>query len=100
LAQEALAERAGMTRGAISLLERRVRRAAWRDTIPALAKALALSPGERSRLFAAAASQHRRAQGAFPTEANLPEPFPVRLTSFIGRDAELAEVEDHLRASA
>jgi predicted ATPase/DNA-binding XRE family transcriptional regulator len=97
LTQEALAERAGVTRGAISLLERGLRRSARRHTAAALARALALSTGERSRLFAAAGSQRRRAHGAVPAEAGLPRTFPVRLTSFIGRERELAEVEDLLR---
>src|SRR5262249_45069598 len=58
LSQEHLAERAHMSREAISALERGNRRDPRKETIDLLAEALALSESERAS-FAAAARQHR-----------------------------------------
>ena len=57
LSQEALADRAGLSREAISLLERGLRLSPRRGTVALLTKALKLSPHERARLLAA--SEHR-----------------------------------------
>jgi transcriptional regulator with XRE-family HTH domain len=54
LSQEALAERAGLSAGGISALERGVRRAPHRDTVALLTSALALSATDLERLRAAA----------------------------------------------
>jgi len=54
LTQEALAERAGLSPDAISLLERGLRTVPRRDTVDRLAGALALSPDERLALTRAA----------------------------------------------
>src|SRR5712692_465868 len=61
LSQEALAGRAGLSREAISLLERGIRRAPRRDTIALLAKSLKLTSDERARLLAAAPRQREPA---------------------------------------
>jgi transcriptional regulator with XRE-family HTH domain len=54
LSQEALAERAGLSTGGISALERGIRRAPHRVTIALLTSALDLSVCDRERLHAAA----------------------------------------------
>jgi len=54
LSQEDLAERAHLSREAISTLERGTRRAPRQETIALLADALQLAPEERARLEAAA----------------------------------------------
>lgn len=66
LSQETLAERAGMSAGGISFLERGVRRAPYRDTVALLAAGLDLSPENRRLLEAAAARapQPRKRQGS------------------------------------
>jgi transcriptional regulator with XRE-family HTH domain len=53
LTQEELAERAGLSREAISLLERALRRP-YPDTVRRLADALTLGPPDRAAFFAAA----------------------------------------------
>ncbi len=50
LSQEQLAERAGLTAQAISVLERGIRRAPYRDTVRALARALGLAGAEAAAL--------------------------------------------------
>ncbi|MDP9373205.1 MAG: helix-turn-helix domain-containing protein, partial [Chloroflexota bacterium] len=50
LSQEQLAERAGLTAQAISVLERGTRRAPYRDTVRALARALGLAGAEAAAL--------------------------------------------------
>ena len=58
LSQDALAERAGLSQDAISLLERGLRLAPRRDTVSRIARALILTADERARLLAVA-SKHR-----------------------------------------
>src|SRR5690348_16158180 len=68
LSQEELAERSGISLGAISALERGVRRAPYRHTIARLVVGLDLSPQERA-VFEAAASKRpsrKRAAEALP----------------------------------
>ena len=55
LTQEELAERAGLSRKAISLLERGERKCPYPHTLRALADALGLPEDERASLLAAAA---------------------------------------------
>ena len=94
LSQEALAERARLSPGAISTLERSARRAPQHQTLALLAEALRLEPADRARLEAAAAAGRRRGarpaagSAAAPARNNVPNPT----TSFHGRDAELAEL--------
>src|SRR5437588_645355 len=98
LSQEALAERAGLSRAAINLLERGRRLRPRRDTVSLLARTLKLSPDERARLLAAAAVQCGRAVGATRATTGHPSSLPARLTSFIGREPEIAEVQALLRS--
>src|ERR687897_2468009 len=70
LSQEELAERAGLTAGAVGALERGERRHPYPHTIRALAAALGLSEAERAVLAQAASRR-----GA-PTPAPAEDPFP------------------------
>lgn len=83
--QEVLAERAGLSAGAIGSLEQGLRRAPHRDTVRALADALCMSESEREQLEEAAARargrQRRRTSG-----------IPPSLTSFVER-VELGELK-------
>jgi predicted ATPase/DNA-binding XRE family transcriptional regulator len=83
--QETLAERAGLSVGAVSALEQGIRRAARRDTVDALASALDLSESLR-RPFEESAALARKRQR--PDDARL----PIALTSFIERN-EVQELE-------
>ncbi len=99
LSQEALAERAGLSVDAVSVIERGKRGAPRPDTVALLARALALSNEERVA-FAAAA----RAISA-PPEAPLASvrasplafpPLPAPLTALVGRTREVAAVRGRL----
>ena len=99
LSQEALAERARLSPGAISTLERSARRAPQQQTLALLAAALDLGPEDRTRLEQAAVDGRRRGPAVSPAPAsdrltNLPNV----LTSFHGREAELDDL-DRLIAS-
>ncbi len=76
--QEDLAERAGLSVGAIGSLEQGLRRAPHRDTVKALADALGMSEPERGQLEEAAA-------GARGRQARGDSGLPISLTSFIER---------------
>ncbi|MGH2352243.1 MAG: helix-turn-helix domain-containing protein, partial [Chloroflexota bacterium] len=104
LSQEELAERAGLSARGISDLERGVRRTPQRHTIRLLARALGLNPEDASQLEAAvrrarqpvltaATARAGAGGGADRAAARLPTP----LTSFIGREAEVAAVVELLR---
>ncbi len=99
LSQEALAERAGLSVDAVSVIERGKRGVPRPDTVALLARALGLSDEERAA-FAAAA----RAIGA-PSEAPLTPvrasplafpPLPAPLTALVGRAREVAAVRGRL----
>ena len=107
LTQEELAERAGLSRNAISALERGSRHSPRKDTVVLLATALALSDEEQAVLLAAA-RLHRVQSIATPAAASSvsittpsaspvlrpSEPPPTNLppapTPFIGRERDLA----------
>jgi non-specific serine/threonine protein kinase len=104
LTQEALAERARVSQRAVSDLERGARNRPYRDTIRLLADALGLGPSERVRLEAAARRVgppsdeppgRTRPVEASATQSNLPIP----LTSFVGREREMAEVKERLAST-
>src|ERR1700682_3709760 len=97
LSQEELAQRAGLSRRGISDLERGARREPYPTTVRRLADALQLTGAEREVLLASTRRRDagRSAQQAEPTRATL----PTALSSFIGRDREMAEVPRLLDAT-
>ena len=92
LSQEALAERAGLSRRGISDLERGARRSPYPATVRRLADALALGATDHAALLASAHAVGSAVAAAMPT----PPRLPVPLTSFVGRERELAEVRSLL----
>ncbi len=86
LSQEDLAERAGLSVDAISLLERGGRQRPHRDTVQRLTTALALPPAEQARFTAA-----RRPSQATVDWAGMVT-LPLPLTPLLGRDREEAAV--------
>jgi predicted ATPase/DNA-binding XRE family transcriptional regulator len=95
LSQEALAERARLSPGAISTLERGARRGPQHQTLALLAEALQLGSQERALLENSAhAGRRRPPRGPARAISTIPHNLPRILTSFHGRDAELAELEE------
>src|SRR5438477_1269624 len=100
LTQEELAAHAQVSPRAISDLERGQRTRPWRDTVQLLAVALQLQPEERARLEAAA----RQVSPPSPAVSrgvgqDAPTPrhnLPVHVTSFVGREREVVDVERRL----
>ncbi len=98
LTQAELAERAGISTDAISLLERGLTQAPQKATAQLLSAALALAPDEAA-LFAKAARGARLSTNAAtdtpsipPAAASLAPSLPVPLTPLIGRERELADL--------
>ena len=83
ISQEALAERAGLSAQAVSAIERGERRAPRRETVAALARALALD-AEQLAALDATVSRTRRPRPAHP----VPPGLPVAATPLIGREAD------------
>ena len=94
LTQEALADAAGLSRDAVNLLERGARRSPRHETVTLLARALGLSGDERARLLAAAAAARAPSARGPASRSTL----PVRLSSFVGREREIAELKGLLLA--
>jgi non-specific serine/threonine protein kinase len=97
LSQEALAERAGLSWRTISDLERGVNQGPRGSTARLLADALALGAADRAALLASAApSDTVEAEPASPAgappAATAPNNLPLALSSFVGRERELAAV--------
>jgi predicted ATPase/DNA-binding XRE family transcriptional regulator len=106
LTQEGLAERARLSRRGIADLERGVRQRPRNETVALLAEALELSEEDRAAFVAAARRGHveHATDGSCarddPTAPNLPlgtttlhgHNLPIQLTSFVGRERELAEL--------
>ena len=90
VSQEALAERARISASAIGALERGARRAPYRETVTLLADALGLSAVERGALEDAAERGRGRSGGAGPESRHN---LQARLTSFVGRDDEIAAIK-------
>ncbi len=90
LSQEELAERAGLSPRGISDLERGVRRAPHLSTVRLLADALALGPGDREALLAAARPGTVPEPNGAPLAPAVPLPLP--LTSLLGREQDLADL--------
>jgi predicted ATPase/DNA-binding XRE family transcriptional regulator len=84
LTQEELAEAAQLSLRSVSDLERGVHRTAHRDTALLLAGALGLSGLRKERFVAAARGK---------VAAVLPGNLPAELTSFVGRNREVSEVQ-------
>src|ERR1700726_282253 len=93
LSQEELAERARLSPGAISALERGVRRAPQHQTLGLLVEALQLAAPDRDRIEAAASSGRRRGARIISNAAASPHNLPNVLTSFHGRARDLAELD-------
>jgi predicted ATPase/DNA-binding XRE family transcriptional regulator len=96
LSQEELAERAGISRRAISDLERGLSLAPRLETVRLLADGMALADDERAQLLAAA----RPAAGleSLADRGRLPlYSLPVPLTRLIGRETELAALRAALQ---
>jgi transcriptional regulator with XRE-family HTH domain len=93
--QERLAEQARISAAAVGSLERGIRRAPHRETVALLAEALSLSGPEKAGFETAAehARARARADPTGPAHRNL----PTRLTTFVGRDNEIAEIEALLK---
>jgi predicted ATPase/transcriptional regulator with XRE-family HTH domain len=88
--QEELAERAGLSRKAISVLERGERKRPYPHTVRSLADALGLSEGERAFLLA---SVPGRGSGPIVAPAaDLVPTLPAPPTPLVGRERELAEL--------
>src|SRR5262249_12356706 len=104
LTQEELAERAGISPAAISLLERGLTQAPQKATVQMLSAALALTPDEASTFVEAARRprplEHGNAYASqvLPTAA-LIEDLPIPLTPLIGRERDEATLLDLLRHS-
>jgi predicted ATPase/DNA-binding XRE family transcriptional regulator len=94
LTQAELAEQAGLSVRGLSDLERGARRAAYRDTVLRLAEALHLNDVERAALRAA----RRRSDvtSAAVSTSPIAGTLPIPVSSFVGRDRELAEVQERL----
>jgi predicted ATPase/DNA-binding CsgD family transcriptional regulator/transcriptional regulator with XRE-family HTH domain len=88
LTQEALAERAGLSRRGISDLERGARTHPYRETITMLAAALGLDGRERAAFMQRARRPVGHAAPSRGQETNLPLPR----TPLIGRERELAAI--------
>jgi predicted ATPase/DNA-binding XRE family transcriptional regulator len=99
LSQEALAERARLSPGAISALERSARRGPQQQTLALLAEALQLGSEQRAQLEESAHAGRRRApRGSADASPAVPHNLPRILTSFHGREADLAELEELIAA--
>lgn len=86
--QEELAERAGLSVGAISLLERGLRIAPRPRTVARLTATLGLGPQERQQL---AAAGKRRPAGSEP-KVIVPADLSIPGTRFVGREYEVRDV--------
>ena len=96
LSQEELAERAGLSARGISDLERGVRRSPYPATVRRLVEALSLDDAERATLVAAA-QPCAPASGLARVEPTRSLPLP--LSSFVGREREVAEMQRLLESS-
>jgi transcriptional regulator with XRE-family HTH domain len=101
LTHEELAERAGLSSRGIADLEHGARAAPHPGTVRRLADALRLGENERAALVAArgaALSSGRYSDDAQHERVEMSSRLPLALSSFVGRERELAEVGQLLRA--
>src|SRR5579859_1401350 len=102
LSQERLGELAGVSAGAISALERGARQAPYKATLDLLIGALALDESarreiERAAAVARASRPHVQRLGA--TSDDLPpNNLSPQLTSFVGREHDVAEIREQLQS--
>jgi predicted ATPase/DNA-binding XRE family transcriptional regulator len=100
LSQSELAERANMSVEAISALERGVRKRPQAGTVDLLVTALALDRDQSSALRelarAAPRALARKTSATIPPADAGPHNLPLSLTSFVGRETELAEIGEAL----
>ena len=103
LTQEELAEAARLSPRTVSDLERGMSRTARKDSALLLADALGLA-GRVRRVFVAAAQGRVRAAEVLAARSQVPGAFagnlPVQLSSFIGRERELAGLAAAMARSA
>src|SRR5262245_29696782 len=100
--QEALAERAGLSSGAIAALERCRSSRPRPFTVRLLADALSLEAADRAALIEASTSPPAAASvepAAAEPAAGAAPPLPVSLTTFVGREPELTELHRQLRVT-
>jgi predicted ATPase/DNA-binding XRE family transcriptional regulator len=111
MTQQELAERAKLSVEAISLLERGARTRPQRETVLLLGRALDLSPKRKALLVSTIGIAHPSRQRASSealsasllqlvrsdTQATARNNLPQQLTSFVGRQRELEEIEALLR---
>jgi predicted ATPase/DNA-binding XRE family transcriptional regulator len=95
LSQERLGELAGVSTDAIGALERGAHRAPYKATLDLLIKALALDDSARREIeeAAAAARNHRPKVQRFGVNNLSPQ-----LTSFVGRENDVAEIKEQLQS--
>jgi non-specific serine/threonine protein kinase len=103
LTQEQLAEQTGLSVRGLSDLERGLKQRPYPGTLRRLADALALGPVDRATLYAAAGQppspeapapndSTAAARSASAADRPVRSQLPIALTSFVGREVELAEV--------
>lgn len=97
LTQEELAEAARLSPRSVSDLERGINKTARKDTALLLAEALGLTQPVRE-LFVAAARGHTAAADVLGAVSAQHNNLPAAVDSFVGRQAELAELHDAIRA--
>jgi len=95
LSQEALAERAALSKDAVSALERGARRAPYRDTVELLTRALQLDDAGRREFEAAAARGRAERLQPVPEETH-PSNLPQMGTTLVGRDEAVDAVLERL----
>jgi predicted ATPase/DNA-binding XRE family transcriptional regulator/Tfp pilus assembly protein PilF len=91
LTQEELAERAGLSRKAISVLERGERKRPYPHTVRSLAEALGLTEDEMASLLASLPRRDTTSAAAPAPDSEL-DPLPAPPTPLVGRERELEEV--------
>jgi predicted ATPase/DNA-binding XRE family transcriptional regulator len=95
LTQEELALRAGLSRRAISALERGERQRPYSYTVRTLAEALGLSEEARASLLATLPRDRAAAPPTLPTPQVVNLPVPP--TPLVGRERELEQIRAYLR---
>lgn len=96
LSQENLAELARVSTAAISALERGARRAPYKATLDLLIAALALD--DDARLEIEEAAELARSRHSDSPDEVLQNNLPPQLTSFVGRENEVAEIAELLQS--